>query len=110
MKFEKSLSDLYESGEEVSRCINDILFAERYCAACEAYVLYLRQNREKAELYYRQFKAQNDKIFRQAMDVFDLAIDFNNVQLAESAAKLVKTMKDAYPGFYAAFFKRLFGR
>ena len=43
------------------------------------------------------------------MDVFDLAIDFHNVQLAEAAAVLVKTMKEAYPNFYAAYFKQLFG-
>ena len=109
MKLEKALSDVYESGEEVSRCVNDILLSERYCAACEVYRVYLQQNREKAELYYHQFKAQNDKVFKQAMDVFDLAIEFHNVQLAEAAAMLVKTMKEAYPNFYAAYFKQLFG-
>lgn len=108
MDFKIISSNTYECGENLMNDVNDILEAERYCAACNAYRLYLQHNREKAELYYQNFREQNDKIFKQAIKILDIAIDIANQELAESAVDLIRTMKNTYPEFYNAFYRQLF--
>lgn len=110
MKFEMILKDTVSCGESTMSCVDNILACEAYCAQTAIYREYLRQNQEKAELYKQTFRSINDKIYSQAINLLDAAIDMANVELAESAMATVNAMHNAYPKFYKAYYKQLFGR
>lgn len=106
--FLKIINKTVSNSESVLNSMHNILVCEAYCAQTEIYCTYLRQNRKKAELYYHNFREMNDKIFSMSMEILDTAISEANVELAESAIKLVETMKNTYPDFYKSYFKQLF--
>ncbi|WP_044973786.1 hypothetical protein [Ruminococcus sp. HUN007] len=110
MKYEFLLLKTCDAGEAVLNNIQNILTYETYCAQAQIYRKYLQQNREKAELYYKNFKTFNDKIFNQAIEILDIAINEANTDLAQSAMDMINTMKSTYPDFYKAHNKQLFRR
>lgn len=110
MKFETILKDTVSCGESAMNCIDNILACEAYCAQAAIYREYLQQNKEKAELYKQTFKSINDKVYSNAMNLLDIAIDKANVELAESALATLNAMHNAYPKLYKAYYKQLFGR
>lgn len=110
MDFQVIQNNVISSGSDVMESVHNILVCEAYCVQAELYRNYLRQNRELADLYLEMFRNMNDKIFQQAMQILDLAIEEANVPLAECAIQTVNAMKDTYPQFYKSYVKQLFGR
>lgn len=110
MEFQVIQQNVVSSGSDVMESVQNILICEAYCVQAELYRNYLRQNRELADLYLEMFRNMNDKIFQQAMQILDLAIQEANVPLAESAIETINSMKDTYPEFYKSYVKQLFGR
>lgn len=72
--------------------------------------MHIQQNREISDLYLKQFQEFNDKIFVQAMQIIDLAIENANVELAENALETVELIKSKYPDFYNSYFRHLLGK
>ena len=110
MLFSSVLNDAYTASERMTDNADDLIQLHLYCAKCEAYCVYLQNNREEAKLYYEQFRKYNDKIFKTAIDILDLAIDTANEELAKSALQTIQTMKSTYPDFYKSYYIKLFGR
>ena len=110
MDFQLIQQNTVSSGKSVLESVENILICETYCVQAELYRNYLRQNKELADLYLSMFREMNDKIFQQAMQILDLAIQEANVPLAECAIETVSTMKDTYPQFYKSYVKQLFGK
>lgn len=110
MNFASVVFDTCISGEQLMADYNNVIQAKKYCAASEVYCKYLQNNKIEAEFLYSQFSVQNDKIIKTAVDILDLAIDNANLELAEAALKTIETMKKTYPDFYAAYYKKLFGK
>ncbi len=110
MKFDSIVSDLCESGDHLISNYNNVIEAKKYCAAGRAYCHYLNNNRVEAEYMYNAFKEKNDKIFKTAMQLLDLSIDAANLELTDTSLKIVESMKKAYPDFYSAYFRKLFGK
>ena len=98
-----------DMGESLINCKENILMYESYCAQAQIYRQYLKNMREEAELFLKQFHEFNDRIFKQAMEILDIAIEEKNSELAEAAFQTIKTMKKAYPGFYEAYHTKLLG-
>ncbi len=64
MEFERVLSDVYDSGENlVSESIERIVASERYCAMCEIMIQHIQNNRKEAELFADYFRKKNELIF-----------------------------------------------
>ena len=110
MKFRTIVQNTYNQGEEVINTVGGILECEAYCAQAQVYIQFLKSKREEAELYLENFREFNDKIFRQAMEIMDIAIDSANTQLAESALETIKIMKKTYPDFYNSYHLKLLGK
>lgn len=110
MKFDLLLSKTCEAGDNVLNNVQNILVYQSYCAQAQIYRKYLQQNLEKAELYYQNFKVFNDKIFKQATEILDIAIGEANTELAQCAMDMINTMKSTYPDFYRSYNKQLFGK
>lgn len=110
MKFDVLLSQTCEAGDNLLNSAQNILTYQTYCAQAQIYRKYLQQNLEKAELYYQNFKTFNDKIFNQATEILDIAINEANTELAQCAMDMISTMKSTYPDFYHSYTKQLFGK
>lgn len=110
MDFQLIQQNTISSGKNVLENVQNILICEAYCVQAELYRNYLRQNRELADLYLNIFRESNDMIFRNAMEILDLAVQEANFPLAECAVQTVNTMKNTYPNFFKAHIKQLFGR
>lgn len=108
MDFYEILSDTISKGETVS--INNILTCEIYCAQLQVYRKYLAQNRERAELFLNDFHKYNDMVFKQAVEILDIAIKEANVELAQETLKTIEIMKNTYPEFYNSYYRQLFGK
>lgn len=108
MDFSSVLSDTYISGEELAADYNNVIRAQKYCAASQVYCRYIEHNREEAELMYSQFRMKNDKIFKSALEFLDIAIDNANVEITEAALAIIETMKSVYPKYYAAYYNKMF--
>lgn len=110
MKFQTIVQSTYNQGQDVINTAGGILECEAYCAQAKAYIHYLKNKREEAELYLENFREFNDRIFNQAMEILDIAIDSANTQLAESALETIKTIKSTYPDFYNSYHLKLLGQ
>lgn len=71
---------------------------------------YLENKREEADLYLNNFREFNDKVFKQAMEILDVAIETANAELAENALLTISTLKDTYPDFYNSYQLKLLGK
>ncbi len=110
MKFRTIIQNTYDQGQDVINSVGGIIECEAYCAQAQVYIKYLRNKREEAELYLQNFREFNDKIFKQAMEIMDIAIDSANAKLAESALETIKIMKSTYPDFYNSYNLKLLGK
>lgn len=104
------MQNTYNQGQDVINTVGGILECEAYCAQAQVYIHHLKNKREEAELYLENFRDFNDKIFSQAMEILDIAIDSANTQLAESALETIKIMKNTYPDFYNSYHLKLLGQ
>lgn len=110
MKFQTIVKKTCNQGQDVINTAGGILECEAYCAQAKVYVHYLKNKREEADLYLEKFREFNDKIFSQAMEILDIAIDSANTQLAECAAQTITIMKNTYPDFYNSYHLKLLGQ
>lgn len=109
MQLQKLLQDTCDAGDALLQYAKNRVAQEVYCARLELYRQHLQQQREKAMLQLQQFRAYNDKIFQQAMQVLDMAIAYENVEMARAALKTIETMKATYPDFYRSYHRLLLG-
>ena len=111
MDLSNILSDAYTSGENlIHQSVNSIIASEKYCAMCEVLITYMQNNRRETEIFAEKFRKTNDRIFRQAMEILDMAIKIPDLHLAKCAESLIVAMRETYPEFYKAFQKKLFGK
>lgn len=110
MDFQLIQQNTFSSGESVLESVGNILVCEAYCIQAELYRNYLRKNKEMTDLYLSMFREMNDRIFRQNMEILDLAIQNADVPLSECAIETINAMKDTYPQFYKLYVEQLFGK
>lgn len=109
MELHVVLHDAIDAGNALLQYADNRILQETYCAKLEIYRHYLVQKRETAELYLKQFREYQDKIFHQAIEILDLAIENANVSLASAALETIRTMKNTYPDFYRSYHHLLLG-
>lgn len=109
MELPKILSDTCEASDAMVIHAQQRIAQETYCAQLAVYRQYLQNNREAADLYLHQFREYNDRIFQQAIQILDVAIEENNVPLAQAALKTIEVMKSTYPAFCRTFHHLLLG-
>lgn len=110
MNFQTIIQSTYNQGQDVIKTVGGILECEAYCAQAQVYIHYLKNKREEAELYLENFREFNNKVFEQAMEILDIAIESANTQLAECALETIKVMKKTYPDFYNSYNLKLLGK
>ena len=110
MKFELLANQTYIQGNNVLENAQNILEWEAYCAKVQVYIQYIKNKREEADLYLNNFREFNDKVFKQAMEILDLAIENANTELAENALLTLTTLKSTYPDFYNSYQLKLLGK
>lgn len=110
MKLELLAEQTYNLGNGVLDSVQNIIECEAYCAKVQVYVQYLKNKREEADLYLNNFREFNDKVFKQAMEILDVAIETANAELAENALLTISTLKDTYPDFYNSYQLKLLGK
>lgn len=110
MDYKTVLLNSVEKGDALINSSRSILECEAYCAQLYIYRRYMKQNVEKAELYYNSFREFNDRIFKQSIDILELAIQEANTELAECAMETIQIIKTTYPEFYNSYFNQVFGK
>ena len=110
MKFELLANQTYIQGNNVLENAQNILECEAYCAKVQVYIQYIKNKREEADLYLNNFREFNDKVFKQALEILDLAIENANTELAENALLTLTTLKSTYPDFYNSYQLKLLGK
>ncbi|MDY3258273.1 MAG: hypothetical protein ACI4K5_02355 [Ruminococcus sp.] len=106
----KAMTTVYDTGQEMQAYADDAVLQEKYRSAVEIYTKKLELNMELAHAFLRQNREINNKIFNDAMIYLDYAIEYADKDLAESALKLIETIKKSEPDFYKNYYRIMFGK
>ena len=107
---DKALNDLYSASEAMQNYANDAVVQEKYRAALEIYRKKLELQTQLAHEFLKAHQETNEKIFQDAISYLDIALECANADLAESALKLIKTMREKEPGFFECYYQIRFGK
>lgn len=103
-------SSVCDVGDAMQAYAYDTTYQDKYRAAVDIYIKSLELNMELAHEFLRQNKEINNRVFQSAMTYLDYAIESANTKLAESALKLIETIKKSEPEFYKKYYDIMFGR
>ena len=103
-------SSVCDVGDAMQAYAYDTIYQEKYRAAVDIYIKSLELNMELAHEFLRQNKEINNRVFQSTMTYLDYAIESANTKLAESALKLIETIKKSEPEFYKKYYDIMFGR
>lgn len=106
----KAVSSVCDVGDKMQAYAYDAIYQEKYRSTVEIYVKSLELNTKLAHEFLKQNREINSRIFQNAMTYLDYAIDNADVKLAESALKLISTMKKSEPEFFEKYYDIMFGR
>lgn len=109
-ELEKAMYTLQDAGQAMQNYANDAIVQEQYRAALEVYTRKLQLQVDLAHEFLRMHRETQEKIFQEAMRYLDIAIDYANVELADSALKLMKVMKEKEPEFFSKYYHIMFGK
>ena len=107
---DKAMNDLYNASQAMQNYAQDAVVQERYRAALRVYSENLKMQQELAHEFLKQHKEINEKIFQDALRYIDVALEFANPRLAESALKLIETMRAKEPEFFNQYYRIRFGK
>ena len=107
---EKAMNDLCSASEAMQNYAQDIVIQEAYRAALEIYRKKLEMQTQLAHEFLRQHRETNEKLFQEAVSYLDIAIDYANAELAESALQLIRTMQEKEPEFFSRYYQIQFGK
>lgn len=110
MEPETMLSELYSAGTALQNHTDSIKASQVYCAKSEIYIRWIRNNRELATEFLNNFCEYRDRVFRQSCEILDIAVKFENPELAQAAMNQIKEIRKLYPEVYTAYYNRMFGR
>lgn len=109
-ELKKAMCDLQDAGQAMQAYAYDAVVQEKYRAALEIYNHKLQLQAELAHEFLKNHQENNEKIFKEAMLYLDVAIENANVGLADSALKLLETMKTSEPEFFKNYYGIMFGK
>ncbi|MGN0605545.1 MAG: hypothetical protein ACI4JM_03385 [Oscillospiraceae bacterium] len=109
-ELDKAMYDLQEASQAMQNYANDAVVQEQYRAALEIYNHKLQLQVELAHEFLKNHQEINAEIFKDSMMYLDIAIENANVELADSALKLIETMKKSEPEFFKNYYDIMFGK
>ena len=107
---DKAMNDLYSASQAMQNYADDAVVQEQYRAALEIYRKKLELQTQLAHEFLKTHQETNEKIFQEAISYLDIAMEYANVELAESALKLTEVMKEKEPEFFRNYYQIRFGK
>ncbi len=107
---DKAMNDLYSASQAMQNYADDAVVQEQYRAALEIYRKKLELQTQLAHEFLKTHQETNEKIFQEAISYLDIAMEYANVELAESALKLIEVMKEKEPEFFRNYYQIRFGK
>ena len=107
---DKAMNDLYNASQAMQNYADDAVIQEQYRAALEVYRKKLELQTQLAHEFLKTHQETNEKIFQEAISYLDIAIEYANAELAESALKLIEVMKEKEPEFFKNYYQIRFGK
>lgn len=104
------MNDLYSASQAMQNYADDAVVQEQYRAALEIYRKKLELQTQLAHEFLKTHQETNEKIFQEAISYLDIAMEYANVELAESALKLIEVMKEKEPEFFRNYYQIRFGK
>ena len=110
MELDKAMNELYSAGQAMQDYANDAVVQEQYRTALEVYRKKLELQTQLAHDFLQKHQSTNEKIFQEAVTYLDIALEYTNVELADSALKLIEVMKEKEPEFFRSYYNIRFGK
>lgn len=107
---DKALNDLCSASEAMQNYANDAVVQEKYRAALEIYRKKLELQTQLAHEFLRSHQETNERIFQEAISYLDIAMEYANTELADSALQLIKTLREKEPEFFECYYQIRFGK
>ena len=107
---DKAMNDLYDASQAMQNYANDAIVQEQYRTALEIYRKKLELQKQLAHEFLKTHQEINEKIFQEAISYLDIAMEYANVELAESALKLIEVMKEKEPEVFRNYYQIRFGK
>jgi len=105
-----AMDELSNASQAMQLYAEDNVVQERYRAAIEVYRHKIELQSNLAHDFLIKHQAVNDKIFKEAIEYLDIAMEYANIELAESALKLINTIREKEPEFFDTYYKIRFGK
>lgn len=103
-ELEKAMRSLQTAGQAMQNYAEDAVVQEQYRAALEVYTRNMQMQAELAHIFLKKHQEVNARVFQEAIEYLDIAMEYANVELARSALKLIEVMQEKEPEFFREYY------